>query len=102
MIHGGLSEEGNYLNDAFILNLNPLKWINVPILNELDSPYLASHAACLVLQIELLINPKLNMLKIPELPVNRRMTTRVNNIFILDKRKRNLFIWRKNTRRRVN
>jgi hypothetical protein len=60
----------------------------LPILNEFESPYLASHTACLILPIELLINPKLNILKLPDLPVNRRFTSRVFKFkYILNKQK---------------
>ena len=78
-MHGGISEDGNYLNDCYNLNLIPLKWNILPILNENESPHLASHSACLVLQSELLNNPKLNIFKLPELPMNRRLTSRVHN-----------------------
>jgi len=76
-IHGGVSEEEEFLNDSFCLNLNPLKWLTLPIADEANAPVLAFHTACLVLPSEIANNPKLNILKYPEQGIGRRIISRV-------------------------
>ena len=75
LIHGGMSEDEEYLNDTFLLSFSPLKWnicaIKMPVQslydNDLGSqvsivhpPTLSGHQCCLVLQSDIIKNPKFN------------------------------------------
>ena len=70
-IHGGIDEDGNYLNDCYILHLNSLKWTVCSINEDITPPYLAYHKCCLVLPEEIRINPKLNIYRFPDMGVKR-------------------------------
>ena len=72
-IHGGIDEEGNFLNDCYLLNLNPLKWISCVINEETPSPTLAFHKCCLVLQKDVRLNSKLSIYKFPEIGIKRNL-----------------------------
>ena len=66
LIHGGINEENNILNDCYLLNINPLKWHRANIDISSKSPKLYGHAACLVIPIIILINRKFNIYNFPE------------------------------------
>ena len=68
-IHGGVDEEGNFLDDCYLLNLNPLKWVNCQLNEDSISPTLAYHKCCLVLPEEIRINPKLSIYRYPEMGI---------------------------------
>ena len=70
-IHGGIDEDGTFLNDCYLLNLNPLKWVTCQINEETRPPVLAYHKCCLVLPEEMKINPKMNIYKYPDISVKR-------------------------------
>lgn len=97
LIHGGLSEENEYLSDSCILGLSPIKWhnCNVSKLNEAAEvkdtlllspetssipchpPVLAYHSACLVMQSEVRKHPKLNLYKYPDIAYSRKLQSRI-------------------------
>lgn len=65
LVHGGIDEDGNYLNDSFYLSFNPIKWSKVIISNEREAPHLAYHAAAMVLPMDLVISTKTNVYNLP-------------------------------------
>jgi hypothetical protein len=90
-IHGGISEDGELLNDCYLLNFNPLKWLYVEYTifgynkdlknfdfsslkkNEqkkfdklLDKISLAYHSSCLVVPLTIQNDIKFNIYKYPE------------------------------------
>ena len=72
-VHGGIDEDGTFLNDCYLLNLNPLKWVLCQINEETPSPVLAYHKCCLVLPEEIKINPKMNIYRYPDMGVKHLM-----------------------------
>lgn len=93
-VHGGISEDEEYLNDSHLLSLNPLKWNTCAISLEAPAPCLAWHSCCLVLPSDILYNPKLSIYKLPEISIARRSNTRVNKFVLLslDKRKGDIYL----------
>jgi hypothetical protein len=73
LIHGGISEEEEYLGDVYLLQFSPLKWVSVNLNTETEIPTLAWHACCLVLPSEQMFSPKLNIYKLPEVGTARRL-----------------------------
>ena len=57
-IQGGIDEQGEYLNDCFLLNYQPLQW-RMPLIgkSEIKIPSLAYHSCCLVLPEEFRKDP---------------------------------------------
>ena len=53
-VHGGTDEDGEYLNDCFLLNYQPLQW-KIPLIQKtkVKTPCLAYHSCCLILPAEL-------------------------------------------------
>lgn len=92
-VHGGISEEDEYLNDCHLLSFNPLKWFQCSISTGIDSPTLAWHSACLVLPSEQSFNPKMNIYKLPEIGIGRRQTMKVKNYFLIERLKKKEFIF---------
>ena len=76
-IHGGISSEGEYLNDCYLLNLNPYKWLKISFKNYLDSPFLAYHSCCLVVPSEIKNNIRFNIYKYPESNSERKVFSRI-------------------------
>ena len=68
-IHGGVTENNEILNDCHILNLNPLKWMKVNIINKFASPKLYGHSACVVVPKQYAISPKFNIYNYPDIEV---------------------------------
>ena len=106
-IQGGISEEGELLNDCYLLNFNPLKWLYVEYTifgynkdskimdysqmkkNEqkkydllLDKISLAYHSACLVVPLSIQNDKKFNIYKFPE---QNGINKRTNNTRIREK-----------------
>ena len=65
-IHGGINENGNVLNDSFLLNVNQLRWSKCNIDKMCHCPKLFGHACSLVIPTIYLYNPKFNIYSIPE------------------------------------
>ena len=76
IIHGGISEDNEILNDIFLLDLNVLnnnlfnnnsdKWSKCLINNKYKSPYLFGHSSCLVIPKKILENDKFSIFKFPD------------------------------------
>ena len=106
-IQGGISEDGEFLNDCYLLNFNPLKWLYVEYTifgynkdskimdysqlkkNEqkkydllLDKISLAYHSACLVVPLSIQNDQKFNIYKFPE---QNGINKRTNNTRIREK-----------------
>jgi hypothetical protein len=65
-IHGGINEDDEYLDDAYLLSLTSnMKWTKVQ-LSTTKTPRLAFHSCCLVLTSDLISNPKLTLIRFPE------------------------------------
>ena len=80
-VHGGISEDDEYLDDCHLLNFSPLKWNSCIINVDSICPSLARHSACLVLPSEQMFNPKLSIYKLPEVGIGRRAVSRVLELF---------------------
>ena len=76
-VHGGISEEDEYLNDCHLLSLFNLKWNECNISTDTEGPYLAWHTACLVVPAEQVFNSKMNIYKFPEMGIARRVSSKV-------------------------
>ena len=94
LIHGGINETGKVLNDAYILNLNPLKWYKCVVDRICQWPKLFGHACSLVMPLNYLFNPRFNLYSFPENDIPNKKK--------INKRKRFIYIWRKIKRRRWN
>lgn len=66
-IHGGIDNDEEYLNDSYLLNLSPIKWMPCQINSITNSPTLGFHSCCLVLQEEYRIHSKLSIYRLPDL-----------------------------------
>lgn len=75
-MHGGLSEEYEYLNDSHLMNTNPIKWS--PCSLNSPGPTLAYHSACLVLPSDIANHPRVNIYKFGEEKIGRRSVVKVN------------------------
>ena len=65
LIQGGIDEEGEFLNDCYILDYDVLQW-NLPIINKLvRMPSLAYHSCCLVMPKEIRDDPKFSIYQYP-------------------------------------
>ena len=66
LIHGGLDEEDQILDDCFILNLLTLKWF-IPVIN-LNTPHpkIYGHSSCLVVPNSVITNSAFSVYKIPD------------------------------------
>ena len=70
-IHGGLDEFGEYLDDAYLLNLaNNSRWFKANIISYNILPKLGYHSCCLVVPKEIQKNPKFSIYKLPEITIN--------------------------------
>ena len=72
-VHGGIDEEGEYLDDSFLLSLgNNYQWTKAKIINmrkRASFPKLAFHSCCLVVPYEMQIHPRFSIYKLPEVPI---------------------------------
>ena len=67
LIHGGLDEENQVLDDCHILNLQQMTWSS-PIINPINqNPKLFGHSSCLVLPNNIITNNAYNIYKIPDI-----------------------------------
>ena len=66
LIHGGLDEEEQILDDCYILNLLTLKWF-IPVINSnTPHPKVYGHSSCLVVPNSVLTNGAFSVYKIPD------------------------------------
>ena len=67
LIHGGLNESNEILNDCYLLNLNQLRWGVCFINRNTPSPRLYGHTSCLVLPKEYYQSHRLTIYSYPEM-----------------------------------
>ena len=67
LIHGGLNESNEILNDCYFLNLNQLKWGVCTINRSTPSPRLYGHTSCLVLPKEYYQSHRLTIYSYPDM-----------------------------------
>ena len=66
-IFGGINNSNEILNDSFILNLNPLKWMTCIINKFTPGPKVFGHSSCIVIPREILKNHKFSIYSYPDL-----------------------------------
>ena len=66
-IFGGINNSNEILNDAFLLNLNPLKWFSCSINRFSPGPKVYGHSSCVVIPTEILKNNKFSIYSYPTL-----------------------------------
>ena len=76
-IHGGIGDNGEYLNDCYLLQMNPLKWKEAKVSLYCEHPYLAMHACALVLTEDIRTNNKFNVYKYPEVSPSKKVFSRI-------------------------
>ena len=82
LIHGGLSESNEILNDCYFLNLSQLKWGICFINKSTPTPRLYGHTSCLVLPKEFYQSHKLSIYSYPEMEIsNNRLKEKGIYIF---------------------
>jgi hypothetical protein len=79
VFHGGYNENEEITGESFMLNLNPLKWLNLSLSDNKTLLCLANHTSSLVLPKEIKYHPKLNIYKFPDVPFQKRGR---NNVLI--------------------
>jgi len=77
-VHGGISEEDEFLGDCALYSIINQKWSSLTINEDTPGPILANHTCCLILPSEQKYSPKLNLYKLPEMRVGRRGETKVS------------------------
>ena len=77
LIHGGIGDNGDYLNDCFLLQMNPFKWKEAKISSYCEQPYLAMHACTLVLTEDVRNSTKFNVYKYPEVSPSKKVFSRI-------------------------
>ena len=66
-IHGGIDENGEVLDDSYLLTLNNLNWNKASVMLILIPPKLSYHSCCLVISSKLLNNQRFSIYSIPDL-----------------------------------
>ena len=83
LIHGGITNSNEVLNDCFVLNLNPLKWLTCNINRYTPGPYLYGHSSCVVIPQYLLKNHKFSIYSYPSIePGKANSLIKEKGIFI--------------------
>lgn len=80
IIHGGHTEQSEFLSDTHLLNFNPLKWVICNISEHTPGPSLSGHSACLVMPSDIKLNTKFTVYKFPETGINRVNMSKVKFI----------------------
>ena len=77
-IHGGIDEEGEYLDDSYLLNLNgQFRWIKASIMLYEPPPKLGYHSCCLVVPKNIIKSAKFNIYKFPDISFQDDLSTRI-------------------------
>lgn len=76
LVHGGLNDSGNTLNDTIFLEYNTLKWNKLDIRGT-KSPYLNSHSSEFVLENEKFYNPGYHVYKGSNLIENTNLIKKI-------------------------
>ena len=66
-VFGGINNSNEILNDAYLLNLSPLKWVTCIINKFTPSPKVFGHSSCVVIPREILKNHKFSIYSYPNL-----------------------------------
>ena len=75
LIYGGISNTNEILNDCYLLNLNPLKWVPATISRFTPGPKVYGHSSSTVIPNEILNSHKFSIYSYPELEPGK-----VNNL----------------------
>ena len=67
LIHGGIDEDNEILDDTYLLNLNQLKWASPSLSPYGPAPKVFGHSSCLVIPHSILNNNKFNIYRYPDL-----------------------------------
>ena len=67
LIHGGIGEDNEILDDCYLLNLQILKWMSPSLVPYGASPKVYGHSSCLVIPYSILNNNKFNIYRYPDL-----------------------------------
>ena len=67
LIHGGIDEDNEILDDTYLLNMNQIKWVSPSLSPYGPSPKVFGHSSCLVIPYAVLNNNKFNIYKYPDL-----------------------------------
>lgn len=82
LVHGGLSDNNEYLNDTYLLSFSPTKWTVCQISDEVQGPALMGHACALVLPYDIKYNPRFSIYKYPDLGIGRAGNNKVKSIYL--------------------
>ena len=74
-IYGGINNSNEILNDSYLLNLNPLKWVPTSISRFTPGPKVYGHSSCVVIPKDILNSHKFSIYSYPELEPGK-----VNNL----------------------
>ena len=74
-IFGGINNANEILNDCYLLNLNPIKWMTCIISKFTPGPKVYGHSSCVAIPREMLKNHKFSIYSYPELAPGK-----VNNL----------------------
>ena len=81
LIHGGVDESGEILDDSYLLNLtNNLIWSKTSIMPILIPPKLAYHSCCLVITSDIIFNNKFSIYKIPNSFIAKKLNSRIKEM----------------------
>lgn len=72
IIHGGINDFGEILNDTYLLYLNPvIKWSELHIQDVANAPFLAYHSCCIVASPEIKSSSRFSVYRLP--PVYKKI-----------------------------
>ena len=81
LIHGGVDETGEILDDSYLLNLSSnLIWSKTSIMPILIPPKLAYHSCCLVLTSDILYNNKFSIYRLPNAFITKKLNSRIKEM----------------------
>ena len=67
LIHGGIGEDNEILDDCYLLNLQQIKWLSPSLVPYGPSPKVFGHSSCLVIPHSILNNNKFNIYRYPDI-----------------------------------
>ena len=85
LIHGGIDEDGQILDDTYLLNLNNnnnnnFVWSKASIMPILIPPKLAYHSCCLVITSDILYSNKFNIYRIPNSFIAKKLNSHIREM----------------------
>ena len=92
-IHGGIDENGEFLDDSYLLNLTSnFNWTKASIMPLFIPPKLAYHSCCLVISSDLLNNNKFSIYKIPNTLFTKKSNNRIKDkgLFVFGGKNKNI------------